>query len=621
MKKLSLMTIVILMGLSFIFVSLCGANETIIPVEKGDTIHGYIVKYFPDVKPSAKAYKALAEHNDISNPDHIVIGKEFLIPSKLFIEKTTVDSKSVDKKPVGKAFESFENNLFKVKVIEKHVLKKDETISYLVMLYYANKRPTPKTCEALARFNGIKDKDHVREGQVVNIPNVLILEQSKVGANPTTVSREKAIELAIGQINTSAKEAGIKVYIDKSKSKGISEKIAKSDKKLILNGKLAAAATFGTGVQGWTKVTAKDELSGKSTSLRNGKYSVKVAVADQCDNAYIVIDKRLAILPPLPTEEIMPDYSLPLPDGKIRTIKSGSKLKEVCESCFELNNVNGAFYDVPVTGGKVHGWWTSTEWWFDCNGNWTNGIGLLTRNWWGQSGDATPYKFEGNVLLPAIMTRYTDEDWQIVARYAAGEREDEGGFENEYVKYTSNGTSDIQNYYVSVEKRDESKQWFSKNRLSVEVEKASNQTRSDKMFSKWDGSYIPLDDIKPEDQDTMSATLATDVYRFDEKRNILAITEISGGHQDNYENNSFSLRGGMQFYGGIKVLTGYTWNDSEPVADTKNVWSVEFYPYGLWKGIERERTYIKVIQNSKADSPEKAKERMQEYGEAVIKLK
>jgi hypothetical protein len=633
MKKLQfkLMTaIVIILSFSFIFASICGANETkTITVDKGDTIHKYIVKYFPEIKPSAKAYKALADFNGISNPNTIVAGKKFQIPAKLFatssqkrqVEKVVTVSETVHVSrtvhvEVDNTSDNFKNNLFKVKTVN-HTVKKGETISYLIKYYYSPKKATPMTCKALARFNKIKDVRKISIGKVLKIPNVLILVQEEVGRNPTIVSREKAIELAIQQTNVSAKEAGLNIRIDESKSKSIAKRIVNSKRKKVLNGKLALAATFNNHVQGWTRIIAKDELSGKFTSIRHGKYKIDITEASQCNNIYTDVRKQVAILPPFPTEEVMPTLVKLLPDGKIRKIEFDPGWSAECESCLELNVVVGAFHDVPVTGGYTDGYWSSTEFWFDCNGNWTNGIGYLTRDWSGESGDSDPYQFEGSVRMPAVMTRWTDETWQFVGRYSAGDRKDSGGFENEHVTYDMTGTSELQNIYLSGEYRDYEKKWFSKSRLALEGEKASNQTRSDVMNIKWNGATVPIDNIEPEDQDTVSAYLTTDVYSFDDRRNFLAINETGLGHQDNYDNTSFALKGGVQLFGGLKALVGYTWNSADEVANTRNIPSIELYPYGLWKGVKK---HMEEINEMKVDSEEKAIQRTSDYEDDMNRL-
>lgn len=650
MKKLSLAFFAIILVFVFVFAPLSGAveiksktdNLTIL-AKKGDTIDGYIRKYFSDISTDKSAfwfknaYWVFASLSKIKDPDLIKAGVTYNLSPRRFRSEMAEFAQALIKpaiarvvvqKPLGKKIvgntkaDCYKNNLFEVKVIKRVVIdKKNPTISHTAKYLNPPRKPTPGVCRAIADFNGIKDMNKVKFGQVILIPSVLIHQQTRVGVNPTTVGQVRTIEMVLEQTNLSLREAGIEAEVDKSKASSISRDISESENVRILNGKLTAAATFATGVQGWTKVTAKDELSGPSTSLRSGKYRINVTVAKQCNNGYSDIEKRRRILLPLPAIQPLPVFARPLPDGKVKIIKSEKPLRLVCLDCVEFNNVDGAFRDEPVTGGVTKGWWTSTEWWFDCHGNWTNGIGFLSQNWSGKSGDADPYHYSGGVLMPAIMTRYTDERWQFVARYASGKREDSGGFENDYVKYRSNGKSEIDDYYFSLEERDLSRKWFSKSRLALQFQRSDEDTQqiSNRMLSKLDGSDIPLGDIEAEDQDTMAATLTSDIYSFDAVRNYLLVGQVGAGHQDNYDNNSFALKGGMQFFGGLKFLTGYTWNDSEPVADTKNIIDFEFYPYGLYKGFQRAKAYKQLTSVRKPDTPVEARARMDRYGRSVFK--
>lgn len=619
MKKLNLLAFTSILACIFIFASICGAeirNTTIVQIQAGDTIHGYIVKYYPGIKPSKKAYRALADFNGIGDYNTIIAGREFLIPADLGIEAETKKEETVKIETLERNIALQDSHLFEHKTKARHTVKQGETISYLVKRYY-DKRPALAFCRALARYNDINTETfRIFAGQTILIPNVLVLEQRVVGVNPTTVGNKKAVELAITQTNQSAKEAGINLAVAENEASGIVEKIKKSQKKFKLNGQLAAAATFGQGVQGWTRIKTRQELSGGYTSVRSGKYKIDFVIADQCDNAYSLIfrQKDLLLLPP--SRAMLPLIRQPLPTAGKAEIKPGIEYR--VEYLPELNNVDGYFHDVPVTGGYVDGYWTTTELWLDSYGNWTNGISYLTRDWHGESGDPTPYKFDGSVRMWAAQTRWTDESWQFIARIGAGDRKDSGGFTNEWVSYDSKGSSELYNLYLSSEYRDYNKKWFSKFRLANEYEWAnsSTQTRSDYMHSYWDNKTT-LMDVDPENQNTFWSILTTDIYSFDEERNFLIVGENGFGYQWNHDNKSLSLKGGVQLFGGLKVLVGYTWNSADIVADTKNIPSLELYPYGLYKGIKRHLAKEDIVE---ADDEMEAEKRISNYEDRMNRL-
>lgn len=674
MKKLSLAIMALILGFIFVFASVSGADEIKsdsgdileIVVKKDDNrkvkaLYHYIRKHFPDIKANRDAYYVFADIAGINNPQALKAGDTIRISRKKFRERmwqlkqaanpqnmqTTSRVVGYEKRlaqaakntPYNRQSPSAlrtsgkvvtDNNqhrypLFTVKVIKRIKLNKGETLSHMAKHLEPPKKPTPATNKALARFNGIKDENLVFEGQVIKIPNVLVYEQNIVGANPTTVGREQAIRMAIREANLSAKSAGINFSIDEGMASALARKIARSKRKRVLNGKTLLATTFGTGVQGWTKVNAKAELSGNSTSIRDGRYRAYVALADQCNNATIDAEKRSSVLlTPMPQMSMLPLLSKPLADGKALVIKDKKLLQTGCPDCLEFSNTNGVLYDIAHDGsdnvGDVLGAWMSNELISDCEWPWSAGLAHVSRWWDGESRESVAYQYEGDVHLFGGLVKNTGEHHQAVFRYVGGDKNSDGGFKTEHVDYKHHSESEIQNIYASMEWRYPDKKYFSKVRVTGEVELAENKEVNHRMIGKWNGEEVPLDDPEPEDEDTAWFSVNADIMKFDDLGLTKLVGKVLGGWQDNYNNLSFSPRVGLSFWGdGLIIYAGHTWNFSDPVADTWNIVDAEINLLKIYKNWGKRNAVSKNGEraaDTEVTSMEKRLERMKQYENA-----
>jgi len=640
MKKFNMLALAIILSLCFIFASTCGANvkKTEIAIQAGDTVHAYVVKYFPNINPSDSAYQDIVDfnnsHNDykIGNPDFILAGKTIVIALAFFAENdervseaTEIEIKS-DQVEESLEVQNLDDSIVSIKTKSVHVVVAGDTIYSLVEKYYSSSKLTVKNFKALADFNKISYEFSGKEGifnipiyvgQKLNIPNILLLEQISVGLNPTTGSTVEAVRKTIKQMNLSANEAGLDIFINEAEAESIANHIAKSNDAMVLNGKTVLAATFSDYVQGITKITAEEELSGKYITVSVGDYEIHFVIAKQCNNVYAVVEgyeEESFALSPLSMGPSVP-YLLPIDTVNIKASPVVDYRFLTCLPEFDV--ITGTFLDKPVTGGYVDGYWSTSDLWFNSCDDWQFGIAYITRNWAGESGDETPYEFYGNVRMWGVETRWTNENWHLMFRVATGERNDTGGFSNEFVDYSSVGYSELYNIYSSIEYRDYSDAWFSKIRLTLEGEWADkdSQWRDDKMFAYWNNSIINTD-VDPENQSTFWAIITADVYDFDKERNFVLISETGYGYQWNHHNNSFSFRTGIHLFGGIKLLMGYTFNTSEAVADTRNIFSVEFYPLGTYLGMKRFWSNLKII-TEKSDTKEEIEKSLMERRKKV----
>ncbi|MFA6306372.1 MAG: LysM domain-containing protein [Patescibacteria group bacterium] len=193
-----------------------------------------------------------------------------------------------------------------VRATAEHRVKYGESLWGIFKKYYGE-NPSVNKCRRLAELNAIKDPNRIRAGQVIKIYKPLIMLQTSVVSNRTTVSLPKAADNAVAALKKSLRQADIKMSIPDDLAQKVVIGLESSETIHQLNGEIVAATTYGKSAQGWTKIVAKGEVSGKSTITSiNENYAALATLAKQCKNVIIQLVKKVLPPPPPPKVEIPP---------------------------------------------------------------------------------------------------------------------------------------------------------------------------------------------------------------------------------------------------------------------------------------------------------------------------
>lgn len=651
MKKIQISVILIVLSFCLIFAPITGASEAgninlnegdiIHDIVKRDTVHKILLKYFPEkfskVQPSKNDYRNLIENsnsyfpkgdaNIILNPNDIYAGRKIVVvapkkkaekpePEVLKSELPGIKKVHTD---VTSKITVVENDFFDFEALkEKHVVKDGETISSIANKHYG--KSTPKTWEALSVFNDIRQEKYntviIRKGKVLKIPKHLVLIQDKVGSNPTVVDTESGVRLAIREANIVIGNAGFDVRIDESMARDYAEQLARTGKEKSLKGRIAIAATYNNYAQQITLIDVDDELYGPYIRIYIDEFAIDIIHAIQCNNVYITIardedDDFVPTTPPIPQAVTF------LPTGKRVKVDFTPGRIFSTECTPELNNADTAFHDRSVAGGTVDGFSTTTELGCVQCGDHKPVLTFETRHWSGETNDSVDYGFSGDVVLFGVGDYYrVNDNWQWYGRVSSGERKDKGGFENEYVSYRSDGTSTVNNLFSSMEYIDEDERYLSKFKVAATIDlvDSESQTRHDYITDKYNNTVTELD-IEPEDQNQGWLIAEADVLSFDDDGDTKLLVKAGAGHQKNLDNTSLVVGGGVQPFKGVRLWTGWTFNNK--VADTWNIWNLTVEPFMIYKWATEK---ISKTQEKEPDTGKEALERTQGYSDDMTKF-
>ncbi|MBU0686671.1 MAG: LysM peptidoglycan-binding domain-containing protein [Candidatus Margulisbacteria bacterium] len=157
-------------------------------VKRGDTLASIALKYYDDVSK----YKALAQYNNIKDPESLAVGQKILIPPvgdlPRVIETPPVEEvKPAEVEKVEEVVE--EEKPAKVEVVTPtvgvtHVIQMADTLLTIAQKYYGD----GTKYKALAKYNNISDPGKIYQGQRIKVPPVEQL--------PTVVEAPAAVKEA-----------------------------------------------------------------------------------------------------------------------------------------------------------------------------------------------------------------------------------------------------------------------------------------------------------------------------------------------------------------------------------------------------------------------------------------
>lgn len=412
--------------------------------------------------------------------------------------------------------------------IKLYKVKKGDTLSKICKDFYGSVKPS--TYKALANWKKqvIHKKLWVFVDQVLEIPSPLVLTQRRIGQNPTTIPIEKSAKLSVRQLKKSLKQANIQVDVSDGLSDEIVSGLENSQESHRLNGELAITASFDKKVQGWTEIDVDEDFYGKSTiiDINNDRSIRAVWAKEQCNNLYLQVIKEgkpkvFALSPPPPMYPPPPPPPMIFGELKIKETQEAIAQYKKIQTRWDWDSTWGGFDERYDDGNHVRGWWqSSTIYPFisnDINGNeWALGINFTSRNWTGETGEDNPFHYLGDVDIWSLASRFRSRNWEILARAGLGERKDEGYLTNQWGRYDMNQETNISNFYSSAEYNGrKDKTWFSKIRVSGEIELDLNHKKQDFWTDSWDGRQ-PLNG-EPDDKDSYGLALYTDILNLYKK--------------------------------------------------------------------------------------------------------
>jgi len=429
---------------------------------------------------------------------------------------------------------------------------------------------TMKMCKTLAKWKNqvSHPKLWVFPGQTLEIPLPLIQKQERISQSPTTMSIEKTAELSVRQFKKNLTRVGTYIDMPKHLAKEIVIGVKQTRTVHSLNNELVTTVSFSKRIQSWTEVRTKERLEGKSAIIKiDEKYAMRATWArEQCNNLYLQLLKkakkdkkvvRIFDFPPPPRVGLLSLLPPPLPPPLPPIIK-----KELRESLlavygeigyrWDWDSTWGAFDEHYHDGNDVRGWWQTSVFYpavfDDLDGNeWSFGIALSTRDWKGETGDADPFNYEGDMDFWSLVGRYRDPEHklEVVGRAGLGKRTDVGYSVNQFGRYDTTQWTDIFNFYTSTEyNRDKS--LFSKVRGSFELEKDIGHQKADFWTDQWSGRVAQ--NGPPDNKDAYHLSLYADVYSFDDAKTVQVWTEGRTSYYDEQERLWGGIKGGLSFF-------------------------------------------------------------------------
>jgi hypothetical protein len=385
-------------------------------VRKGETLWS-IHKDHYNVSPTQKRVQALAKRNKITHKKLWVFpGQELKIPKPLAPREVKQTQQVKDKTEI-------EVKIYKVRA--------GDTLWGIHKRFYQTK-PTPNRVQVLAEWKDqVPEPKKMRVGQILEIPFPLVVEQDRVNVDPTTMTDDKALSLSVEQLQISIAEADLDIDVPKDVAVQLQEALQKTNVTMRLNGKKFAVATFNKSAQGWTKVTAQEELSGPATMIQiNKEYFLRVIKADQCDNFYLQL---LLFVPPPP--------QAPPPPPKVGQVKLQRQLDRIYQQAISkpkarLEVSTGGTWQDYSDGAEDYSDWLYASLLFDTN-RYLGGKKLHVGPFYNYSGwdgewndptgsDPNTFHFEGDRQFYGPEARLTGTDREFTFRGGPVEQESEG---------------------------------------------------------------------------------------------------------------------------------------------------------------------------------------------------
>ncbi len=322
-----------------------------------------------------------------------------------------------------------------------------------------------------------------------------------------------------------------------------------------------------------------------------------------CGNWAIKQKKKIALLLPPPIPPIPPPFPFFLADR----LEIPAKVKK---HKWDWDSTWGGYSESYKDGNNVSGWWQSSTLYpvvfDDYDGNeWAFGLNYTARNWSGETGESNPFHYKGDADIWAIAGRFRDQkrNWEVLGRAGLGQRKDQGYLNNQFGQYSVEQKTDIMNFYSSAEYNGRANEkWFSKIRVSGEVEIDINHQKNDYWTDQWNGQQ-PLNG-EPDNKGAYNLAVYADVFDIIGK-DLQVWSETRGTY---YAENSKLGTGGKIglscFNGSFKIGAGYTdWKSSKGNTSSTGLYG-EISLYNLYHQIfskSKRSIPISVIDTEKAE--------------------
>ena len=371
--------------------------------------------------------------------------------------------------------------------------------------------------------------------------------QTKVGQNPTKLSKQKAVQIAVKQMKKSLIEAGIKMELPKYTAAVLNSGLNGSTSTYALKkGDKVAAATYGRGVQGWTDIETPTNIVGRSFILDIDKdYAVRVIYAPLCRNIYLqllkkekevvikkvepVIAKAETVLPEAKPADEYPE--LPMDNDLVKGEKRDKFSVNTGAGTYESNKGShqGSFEWAKFRYRPYEDVWLDKE--VQIGGFIFGAMG---------SGNDNGYKYNWNKEVVGVTGKMYGKHWDTDLDLGIGQLKNEGG----KGKYKSNQTDDIISvsaHLNTYERRDEGKKLLPGREFNVEA----TIPVSTKQKHSWDGNALKP---KPNDNRSVELTAQQDLYDFDLGKLRLTPTAKLGLGRDYGQDANFGTYGpGLDF--------------------------------------------------------------------------
>ena len=436
-----------------------------------------------------------------------------------------------------------------VRLTAEHKVRPGNSLWRIYRQHYKDKASKNKI-KALAYWNNIKKPSLVFPGQKIQIFKPLVLIQDAVRVNPTTIHLCTAIKKAIKQFKKSLNVAGIKMSLPPDLFDQIHEGISLSNERHILNGEVAASVTFKTWAQGWTIITAKEEIFGPSIIIGLGdSYGVRAVYADQCKNVYLQLVQK-----PKPVAKLkLKKKLLPLLQKKqlkkVALTKAASKPQQSdlefifymdCEAWLYAGIYQG------VQDANSHDWSSyyggnisffpglvKTE-----HGMFRVGPAFQYVGWQGEAGRSVDYS--GDMILWGGEGQFITGNTKTQVKVYSGMKRSEvfgQGF-----PYEAQEEARI----IAIEPAhtwwyDDGNPWFNVSEVGARLELASGETKDAYM----NGKLIPKADDPVNDQSYLGVRAKTEIYQ---GKYLTPTAELTGGYRGFDKAYHLEPRAGVKFY-------------------------------------------------------------------------
>ncbi|MFW5888327.1 MAG: LysM peptidoglycan-binding domain-containing protein [Patescibacteria group bacterium] len=559
-------------------------------VERGETLWS-IHKDHYKTDPTQKRIRVLAERNNITHEKLWVFpGRKIEVPKPLMKREVKEEKKDAEK--VARQIQESakkEKEEAKEEEVKTYKVRSGDTLWDIHKKFYEAK-PTPNRVDALASWNDqVSDPKKMRVGQILEIPFPLVVEQRQVNANPTTLPEEEALPLSLKQLQVSAEEAGMDVSVPQGVAVKLQKALKETSATMRLNGKKFAVATFNKSAQGWTRVTAKEELSGSATMTRiNKDYFLRVIKADQCDNFYL----QLLMFVPPPPQAPPPPPKVAKAEVQERADKIYQQVTSKPKARLEVSG--GGTWQDYTDGAEDYSDWIYASLLFD-TGRYIGGKKLHLGPFFNHSGwdgtwkdptkaDPNTFYFEGDEQFYGPEARLTGTDREFIFRGGPIEQEAEGRKTDEWGTYREE--EEYEGWRIQAGVEDWSrfdKRFLPKTKLMLGYTWQTDEETS----ASWTSSQTGSKEMLSKEADTIEgvdASLELD-WAKDRQQYVTLSTELWGqALEDGDKVGKITPYIGFL---GDSLKIGYQWteadyHDSGHVSGDGLSWQVHLYDFYKW---------------------------------------